>query len=362
MSVEQNTLAYFEQGTLNRAQRRALKKSCNAVVVFDWSIRRGVVAVHDGKINAFASLTDMADHFRRLCAGRIAYVGETTFESFDLSRRAAFIRHVEADGDVILCLPNRNTGKAKAKLAWALGLTDAEVKKTDTIDALALLMSFADGTAVRQPTLGAYDKASHYGAAYEATKHELMFLRSHGHYIANRNGKPVFVSLKETLAETVASLLPDINTIPEEFRAALACSGDAYADGSLKGYNMTNIAAVTVLAAHCHGSRRLFTRVAGLHHHGYGCQARADFHHHVWAGSSQRGKIWQKKDIDADPALTADMLGKRRPHNAKGDAVTWKTFRKALWWLHAEIRSLMDAGYSLQDGQFVAHEANAAAA
>lgn len=300
-------------------------------IYFDWSLRRGVMALYGeegDEHRVFLTLGDLIaslDRPHRL-------IGEMTFDSFNLPRRAEAIQQAKDDGHQLLCVPTRQTTKARMKLARAMGWTEEEAEKNDLVDAQAIRHEVQAGMALCAPSPAHPPLDPAYKLAFDAIAKELMESRANGRHTFNRNGKPKFVSDKEDLAEKLDNLLPDINAQAEWIQKALGSSEKS--KKGYKGYNRTALAAIGIAVKHAK-SRRLFDAVTGLYAHAHGSQLRADLMFWVYAGGGPRAKLYNKKMLDkASPAgrdYILDNFGKRN------DGLTLTQFRRAVRWLRAQI-------------------------
>ena len=121
-------------------------------IYFDWSIRRGVVAVFGAsdEPNYYRDLNELLDSLSE----PHEIIGEATFSSFDLAARYALIERCEREGHTLLTTPNRLTGRKRR----AMGYTDAD--KSDEIDVLVIRQLVLDGTHLKRPSLPSPSSAS----------------------------------------------------------------------------------------------------------------------------------------------------------------------------------------------------------
>ena len=299
-----------------------------AVIYFEWSQRRGVLALK-GEDGLDYELRESLEALLKSLKEPTLLIGEMTFDSFNLERRRATILLAHELGHMILCVPTRQTTKARYRAGF--GEKSPDTLQSDIEDAQAIRHEAQHRGALRAPSAACTDQE--YLSAYRAVKKELMLLRSTGEYTARpRSEGFTFHSRKEALPKELELSLPDINALPEYARKALG-SSERRANGQHKGYNPTALAAVAVLAKHC-SSRRMFDRVSGMHVQAYGSQVRSDLMFWVWAGGGKRGKIYTRND----PEMTPENYGTRK------DGLTLTGYRNAVRWLYREIRNLLDAG------------------
>lgn len=287
-------------------------------IVFDWSLRRGVVArviSEDGhEDQAYwpstrAMLDSLNEPHEIIC--------ESTFESYILEDRIDFASRCEKEGHTLRTLPPRLTPRNRR----SMGLL-----KSDENDAIAMTRLAQD-----ESRLSVY----HEPDAVKVSRHEqandrLMLLRARG--------------LKEEWASIIASKLPPFKDQDETRRKAL---GDAFeekpknhrngwVDG--KDYNLIKVAAVAAAAEVC-PTQKDFDQISGLYAHAYPSQIRADLMHWGWAGGSQRPRLVKETDPSGETTKLVPVVPSRRK-----DGLTLTEYRRELRWLYRNIRKIVAPG------------------
>lgn len=274
---------------------------------FDWSMRRGVITIYDDDpevYEIYPSLDVMLDHLEE--PTRI--IGEATFESFNLNNRLAFIDRCVRDGHQLLTVPTRETTKARFRAGFGVKAAN-QTWKTDLEDVQAIRYEVRNGMHLKRP--GAPDERIQERRL--AVNGRLMELRSTGTLVAKARSEGYnFIPDQEIYAQNIINQLPAFSTLTDTQRKALGNS-----DGT--GYSSLVVATVGVVAEFAE-SRDDFDRLAGLHAHAYGSQARSNLMFWQWAGGGPRRKL--NKDT------------------RKRDDLTLSEYRRELRWLFRQIKSL----------------------
>lgn len=277
------------------------------VVYCDWSIRRGIAAVWNDEDEAvfYSDLPAVIN------AGPDMIILETTFESFDLAKRAAVMAHAKRQGVELLTIPNRLTSRFRK--AGGFG------EKDDAVDAKAIRFAAQSGVHLKKPRFIEPGEDERRRKAATA----IMYYRSHGELTAKvisrgkNKGRVTyeFQSLKDDWARKLADELPEYSTLTEVQKVAL---------GNGREYNLTAVAAVGFAAYHARNTRE-FDRLSGLYAHAYPGQIRADLMHYVWSGGNTRTHLNGTKE---------DGIRKR-------DDITLSQFRREIRWLYHQLKDVV---------------------
>jgi hypothetical protein len=270
-------------------------------IYFDWSQRRGVVAIvvsGDGSAipATWPTLADMADARK---GNPTIFIGEATFESFLSMRRQAFVDRCASEGHQLFTTPARLTPRHRR----AMGLL-----KSDENDAIAI-MSLSNNPARRS---GYHAPNVIKSGLRERANRQLMILRASGD--------------KESWAQALADRLPAPESLPEIRRKAL-CDG--------KKYNLVKVAAVGVATANS-ANQRDFDFLSGLYAHAYPSQIRADLMHWGWAGGSKRGKLVKELDPSGETDKDVPVVPSKRV-----DGLTLTDYRREIRWLYRQLKPLV---------------------
>lgn len=266
----------------------------------DWSIRNGVATVRndEDEVKFYPDLAAVIETRPE----RI--ILETTFQSFDLSARAATIAACERLGIELLTTPNRLTSRFRK----AAGLGE----KSDPTDARAIRIAAQSGVHLKRPRIAEPGEDASRITANGA----LMYLRSHGDITKKPRSEGYnFHSRKDDWARELVEYLPPYSSLTDTQKIAL---------GNGKEYSLVTVAAVGMAAYHARNTRE-FDRLSGLYAHAYPSQIRADLHHHAWAGGNTR----------------AHLNGAKEDGIRKRDDITLSQFRREMRWLYHQLADVV---------------------
>jgi hypothetical protein len=216
---------------------------------FDWSVGRGVAAVNPGGMSyRYKTLQE----FLRDVPRGATVVGESTFESYDVSQRQRVMDLAESRGVILLTVPAR--GNTRRREAAGMPEKTSQSKRIDIEDALAIQHAAASGAHLKKPAVA--DEA--WAALREKAARRFIYLRYSGQ--------------KDEYARSLMRQLPPFMPQPIERRVAL---------GPVENWNPVIVAAVGVAAEFVSG-RADFERLTGLYAHGYPSQFRSDLMHWGW--------------------------------------------------------------------------------
>lgn len=234
------------------------------LVCFDWSMNRGVVVVFsDDSWEQYPDLISLLDDLPRPCR----LIGESTFESFDLQRRAETIARYENEPDVeLLTIPARGNMRRRDKAGF--DKKTSQSVEIDVEDAKAMRQAVIAGMHLKKPAL----PDPLWVKKRENACDDIMRLRRGRDARKKKKGRGfLFDSHKDKYAKDLVSKLPAFGLQPDVRRVALGPAA----------YNLTIVAAVGKCAEHA-VSRREFDRLAGLYGHAYPSQFRSDLMYHGW--------------------------------------------------------------------------------
>lgn len=242
-----------------------------STVYFDWSMRRGVAAVFDkeNEVRSYPSIYRLLDDL----TGPSTLISETTFESFNTSRRAEVIQAVADAGHVWLVHPTRLT----AKVRRAAG---AE-KTTDEDDALWIRQVAKKHTSALRPAQNLLEEGDPRRVRLEATQKQLVEIRRAYRVQPSERARLGYTvkKLQEVVAKEIESKLPNPKTLEPSLKASLV-TGIHYADSLL----------VTVyVAAQQSSSRKEFEAIMGLYAGGYPSMMRSNALWHRYRAASKAG-------------------------------------------------------------------------
>lgn len=273
--------------------------SWRSSIYFDWSMRRKIPTLLDdsNQVVDYLDLFDLLDHLKE--PHRI--IGEATFESFRLDKRRDFIDRCDAEGHILLTVPNRETARWRERAGFSAAKTPG--RAGDLIDLQAIRMA-AQHTHLKKPRILPEDDP--FITKRIIANRKLQKMRANTRPVIGPRGGVSWTDEKEDYAlEKIASLPPFCQLGPVK-RAAL---------GQDQNYSRVITAAVGV-AAEVAEDVKEFDRLAGLYAHGYPSQIRSDLMFHGWAGPT-RGKLNAQK---------------------KRDDLTLSEYRNSLRWLYRELR------------------------
>ena len=285
-------------------------------IVFDWSLRRGVVAIvisDDGiqKQYVWPSTSAMLDSLTE----PHEIIGESTFESYILENRTTFAARCAREGHALRTLPPRLTPRWRR----SLGLVKIGGASDDN-DVAAMIELAKDETRLSVYHEPDADQA----ARMRQANRYLMLLRATGE--------------KEDGAHDIIARLPAFEDQPEVRRKALgeAFDNKNHRPGFVQGwhYNSVKVAAVAVAAAFS-GNQREFDQLSGLYAHAYPSQIRADLMHWGWSGGSKRGRLVKELDPSGETSKPVPVVPSRRV-----DGLALTDYRRELRWLYRQIRTL----------------------
>jgi hypothetical protein len=278
-------------------------------IVFDWSLRRGVVAIvvseDGGKYTPveWKPLPDRTglDLMLDSLTEPHEIIGEATFESYILEHRRDFTARCEKEGHILRTLPSRLTPRKRRALGMVKSDENDALAMVDLADKESRFSVYHEPPADDDPEL----------LRREGANHDLMILRASGD--------------KDKYADGFIARLSAFKDQPEVRRKAL---------GNGKQYNPVKVAAVAI-AADYSLTQREFDQLSGLYAHAYPSQIRADLMHWGWAGGSKRPKL--VKEID--PSGETDKMVPVVP-SARVDGLTLTEYRRELRWLYRQIRAM----------------------
>jgi len=261
---------------------------------FDWSAGKINVLKNDAEDDViYQTLDQLLDEIQEPSV----LIGEATFESFNLEKRAAFMERCEREGHILLSTPNRLTRRRREALFPG-------IEKSDSVDVKVIRDIARDGvTHLKVPHISDQCTADR---TKTGTK-ELVRLRSTRHLKPKKNGDGYCKSLisdKEILAEEIISHLPEFSTLSLKTKLAIGSMQKAN-----YGYNKVIVPAVYVASQHT-DNREDFERLIGLYHHGYPSVFRSDIMH--WG--------WHRRDVP--------------------DIITLTDYRYAIRWLYHNVKDL----------------------
>jgi hypothetical protein len=216
---------------------------------FDWAIGRGVTCVDSRQMTW---RNDTLEGLVRSLPRGITLVGESTFHSYDLTKRQRVIQLAESRDINLLTVPAR--GNKRRREALGLPPDKKQSKQSDRDDALAIQYAATHGAHLKKPAI----VEPEWEELREAARKRFILLRSSGG--------------KDEYAISLMHRLPPYVLQPRERKVAL---------GPKDSYNLVILAAVGV-AAEFASNRRDFERLTGIYAHGYPSQFRSDFFFHGW--------------------------------------------------------------------------------
>ena len=229
----------------------------------DWSTNKGLKVLADDEDEVF----DVPDIQMLLDAYTLpddTLVTETTFESFDVARRAKLMQAAERVGVTWLTVPNRLTPKARKDLG---------LEKSDENDVRAIRHNAITRPAsLRKASLPDPDRIARRAEANRV----LMHMRRARVARRTEDGQDVR-SEKDEYALGLARSLPEV---PEDLRPALY--------GKNGKLSLTTLAAVGA-AAQFASNRSEFEAICGLHANGYPSQIRSDLMYHSFRHRAKAG-------------------------------------------------------------------------
>lgn len=270
-------------------------------IYFDWSQRRGVVAivVEPGKTSVPKTWPSLALMLDSLKGVPTMLVGEATFESYLLDRRIEFANRCQREGHELYTVPPRLTPRHRR----AMGL-----KKSDENDARAIKVLGRNQTHLSRYQAPDPKKAERR----EIANRQLQLLRATGG--------------KDEWAKELTTHLPSLKDQPASRVKALS-------DG--KNYNLVKVAAVAIATQHS-DNQRDFDFFSGLYAHAYPSQIRADLMHWGWAGGSTRGKLVKELDPSGETTKDVPVVPSRRV-----DGLTLTEYRREIRWLYRQLRDVL---------------------
>lgn len=255
---------------------------------------------NDDRKNETFSFDTLMDHLTEPSV----LICETTFESYDLERRAAVAARAEREGHILLTTPNRLTGRERR----AMGYGD---QKTDEIDAHAIRhLAQRNPAGLKRVRIRSADdplvtKLHEVMAEMQQLRVKTVDRKSRSKLGFARD------SLKTIYAKKLIKHLPTYKTLTDTQKVAL---------GNGVGYSPAVVAAIGKATKHAR-TRKEFDHFSGLFVHGYPTQIRSDLMFHRW---------WKF----LQPEATA-------PGSRPGQ-ITLSDFRRECRWLYHQLAQVRE--------------------
>ena len=195
-------------------------------------------------------------------------VGESSFESFILEDREAFMERAKLEKHILLTTAPRSTGRHRRSVGFK-----KKSDKSDFIDVYVIRDLATGNTHLKVPKM--YDLNDEFNQSRVAANEELMKLMSKRIYRKSTRAKKGFMmdSAKDKFAKELITKLPLYESLDEVEQMALG-NGDEYSKAL--------VACVYIAGKHAK-NRQEFERICGFYVHGYPSMIRSEIYMHRWS-------------------------------------------------------------------------------
>ncbi len=258
----------------------------------DW--KSGKLNIVKGSSQKQSIMSNLPQFLEKHGKSPIIIIMESSFESYLLEDKDAFILRCRAEGHIFKLTSSRST-------AWKRKANGFEKdEKSDKLDAFMIRQVAIDGGHLKTPLLSSECDNTHINDVRKVGCRILMLLRASEDLQLKKRGRGYSKnppSQKDQWAIELIRRLPEYTSIDTTLQLALG-DGETYNDIVLPAVAMASL---------CSKNQKEFDKICGLYSHGYPSQIRSDLHFHCWR--RVQGKV------------------------------TWTQFRKSLRWLFHQFKA-----------------------